>query len=438
MRILNLHELSHSQESSTAELTPCLLLIARSESLNPNQPRPAQPTCTYEDPSPSSLLPKERSPSTSSAEASSSAPYRGPTAPATPRGDANALELRVQQLEGMLKMAVGGGDPEALGRLAGMMNGEGDQRQPSGGGGGGAGIGVASSSASATGSSSFFVAAGSSQFGMDQPSRGFPSSGPHFSSEASNTPPPLASSSSANSSAYFPPLPPLDNQLQPPSYQQNTTQPGWIPFPHPYLTSKTSNPNPNPSQPPATLPPVPTWPFGASSFSNQSYTTSPSSFGNETDLVSPYPSNISAPTSTQDSNFLSPSGEGRAPDDEQRKLSSGGGVEKLAAGDDGGFQGFEGMLKQMSQVDPDLVPVGGEGDAGLLDSDSAQFLRDLLWPGCVISSSSSLRSNLATNRSSVLLGRWPAHLPCPTKLEHMSVSTRRFSFLLSSLSNDLT
>lgn len=249
--------------------------------------------------------------------------------------------------------------------------------------GGGGGPGVASSSSTA--SSSFFVAAGANQFGIGPSTRVLPPpASSYFSSEGSNILPPLGSSPSelrSNTSAYYPPpLPSHDNHLQqPPPHHQTLTQPGWVPFPHPFLTSKP------PAQPQP--PPIPAWPFGTSSSSSSqshSYTTSAASFANETNPVAPSPSTLSAPTSIHDSTFLSPSGEEGGARDEARRQSSvaesSGGVlgEQATVGGDGGHLGFEGMFKQMENAAVEVAP-----DAGLLDSDSAQFLRDLLWPGFV-------------------------------------------------------
>lgn len=408
-----------NRSRARADLSPLALLPRSPESLHHGQPRPTQPTCTYEDPPTSSSQSHERFASTSAREASSSTPYIAPSSTNSSAVEPNALELRVQQLEQMIKAGVRGGIQEAVG-LPSTTWSEGNlYPQSIGGGGGGAPVGVASSSIS---SSSFFAAAGGNQFGADLPSRVLPPPTSYYSSEDSSTFPPLGPSSET-SSAYFPPSPPPpDNHLQHHPYHRTMTEPGRISFPHPSLTARYLAqllPQPQP-QPQAQ--PIPTWPFGASSSSSShSYSTSPSWFASETNHPAPSPSTFSAPTSTHDSssNFFSTPEEERRAEKERRKHSVGENVgaaltEQSTVGDDGGFVGFE-----MENAGVEVAQ-----DAGLLDSDAAQFLRDLLWPGYV--SFLSLRLISLFHDTYVHLSprnRWPAHLPCPTKLEHMFVAS---------------
>lgn len=366
-----------------SELSPLLrtsalsLPSSLSAHLKPGQQPPPYPKCVWEEPPALSTSPDGGGHASSSSSSKASSAKRAQPPPKVERVE--ELESRVQQLEGMLKMAVGqrvgssgsvssfssigGGDQNAAGRPSSSRSGD---------GGGGMGL------------PSFNFGGGIESPLRAGESRVLPP--PTWQGQAYEpTPPPLGSPLGPSSSHFpfaLPPLPPPPPpQLHDPSASSSRTfavGDGYLPFPHSYHTNRQppffplqqhhvaspqpwSNPSPSPFQP-SSLPfqPLPPEP-----------------------IPTPSPS-ASAPEST----FLSPGGgEDRGATTTRRTSSvTGPSLEELIAEErqEGASSSLEGILGGSSLPGANTgMDLGGGEHGAAMSGGEDRFLLELLWPAFV-------------------------------------------------------
>ncbi|KAL7410374.1 hypothetical protein BDY24DRAFT_418102 [Mrakia frigida] len=362
--------------------------------LKPHQQPPPYPQCVYEEPPTSTT-----SPNGHSSSSSSSKPKPTAATPRPPVERVSELESRVQQLEGMLKMAVGQGtgSPGSTSLFRQNIQG-GDQNA----------AGLSSSRSGDAGSGSTSLPSFSFGLGgIESPLRAGESRvlpPPTWQGHSYEpTPPPLGS---PGPSSHFPPfsLPPLPPppQHHDPSSSSSSSRTfvvgnGYSPFPHPYQTNRQP-----PFFPPTNSPLQRHQQFGgvaSEPWSNPSpsiYQPFPPFQLPPEPVPTPSPS-VSASMSAPESTFLSPAaGEERGGGGATTRTSSvtGPSLEELLEDRHEGVSSLEGILNgavpgglgvEMEVGDHGVAMAGGED----------LFLLQLLWPA------------------------WPSHLPSPGKLEHI-------------------